>query len=266
MADNVIHGTGKPRFVLPTEDLLSKVGEGLPEIGTTGYYDVVASSTTTTVVLTNIESAEITQLDESYGLKGIGVWTKQTDGTDTWGVIQSFVAGTKTFTVESWSNGNPVASAYVQLKGRYIDLPNCQRLTESFTPDFIVKKMLNGNIITIKRGFYYSASLDYARYLHKDEMEIIRYLFQKSMNGCGFFPRRDNTAILYTIDIDPESAISFYQLQNHQGHGGVVINITGITRVANIQFSDPTVLVANAISDSTDAYVTDDLGQFPTAD
>ena len=250
MADNVIHGTGKPRFVLPTSIILS---------------DTVATATTTTVTLTTVTEAQLTQLDETYGLKGMGVWALETGGTETWGVIQSFVASTKVITVESWSNGNPVAGA-VTLKGRYIDLPYCQKLNESFTPDFIVKKMLNGNIVRIKRGFYYSASLDYARYLHKDEMEIIRYLFEKTMNGCGFYPRRDNTAILYTVDIDPESAISFYQLQNHQGHGGVVINITGITRVDDIQFSDPTVLVANAISDSTDAYVTDDLGQFPTAD
>jgi len=250
MADNVIHGTGKPRFVLPSSVILS---------------DTVATATTTTVTLTTVTEAQLTQLDESYGLKGMGVWAKETGGTDTWGVIQSFVASTKVLTVESWSNGNPVAGD-VDLVGRYIDLPYCQRLTESFTPDFIVKKMLNGNIIRIKRGFYYSASLDYGRYLHKDEMEIIRYLFQKSMNGCGFYPRRDNTAILYTVDIDPESAISFYQLQNHQGHGGVVINITGITRVNDIQFSDPTVLVANAISDSTDAYVMDDRAEFPTAD
>jgi len=250
MADNVIHGTGKPRFVLPSSVILS---------------DTVATATTTTVTLTTVTEAQLTQLDESYGLKGMGVWAKETGGADTWGVIQSFVASTKVLTVESWSNGNPVAGD-VDLVGRYIDLPYCQRLTESFTPDFIVKKMLNGNIIRIKRGFYYSASLDYGRYLHKDEMEIIRYLFQKSMNGCGFYPRRDNTAILYTVDIDPESAISFYQLQNHQGHGGVVINITGITRVNDIQFSDPTVLVANAISDSTDAYVMDDRAEFPTAD
>jgi len=250
MADNVIHGTGKPRFVLPSSVILS---------------DTVATATTTTVTLTTVTEAQLTQLDETHGLKGMGVWAKETGGTDTWGVIQSFVASTKVLTVESWSNGNPVAGD-VDLVGRYIDLPYCQRLTESFTPDFIVKKMLNGNIIRIKRGFYYSASLDYGRYLHKDEMEIIRYLFQKSMNGCGFYPRRDNTAILYTVDIDPESAISFYQLQNHQGHGGVVINITGITRVNDIQFSDPTVLVANAISDSTDAYVMDDRAEFPTAD
>jgi hypothetical protein len=154
----------------------------------------------------------------------------------------------------------------VQLVGRYIDLPYCQRLTESFTPDYIVKKMISGEIKYIKRGFYYRATLDYGRYLHKDEMEIIRYLYESTMNGCGFYPRIDNTVIFYSVDIDPESEISFYQLQSHQGHGGVVINIRGIERLARIPFNDPTVVVANAVSDDNDLYVTDDIGEFPTAD
>ena len=251
MAANVIHGTGKPRFVLPSSVLHS---------------NTVSSANTTTVVLTTVVAGQLNQLDETYGLRGIGVWSKETGGEDTWGVLQSFVDATGTLTVESWSNGNPVGSAVVQLVGRYIDLPYCQRLTESFSPDYITKKMLDGSMRMIKRGFYYRASLDYGRYLHKDEMEIIRYLYESSMNGCGFYPRKDNTAILYTVDIDPESEISFYQLQGHQGHGGVVINIIGIRRLARIPFNDPTVLVANAIADSTDKYVTDDRGEFPTAD
>ena len=259
MADNVIHGTGKPRFVLPTSLLL---GDKTLPYSTDPR--TVASATDTTVVIT--EATDLTSLDTGSGLKGIQVWSLNTSDENTWGIIQSYNDGTDTLTVDLWSNGNPVAGKNLYLQGRNIDLPYCQRLTETFTPDFIVKKMLNGNIIRIKRGFYYSASLDYARYLHKDEMEIIRYLFQKSMNGCGFFPRKDNTALYYTIDIDPESAISFYQLQNHQGHGGVVINITGITRVDDIQFSDPTTVVGDAIADDSEVYITDDSDTFITDD
>lgn len=250
MATNVIHGSGKPRFVLPTEIILT---------------DTVASATTTTVVLTTISEADINQLDETYGLKGIGIWAKNSTAEDTWGVCVSFVASTKTFTVTSWSNGNPVAGA-VNFVGRYIDLPYCQRLTESFTPDYIVKKMYDGTMRYIKRGFYYRATLDYSGYFHKDEMEIIRYLYDNSMNGCGFYPRADNTALFYSVDIDPETEISFYQLQRHQGHGGVVITIQGIQRIARIPFTDPTVVVANAPADDSDVYPTDDQGIFPTAD
>ena len=257
MADNVIHGTGKPRFVLPSEEQFGEHGFAAK---------TVASSTDTTVVIKTIVAGELNTINTNFGMKGLGVLSANSSGTSTRGVCQSYVDATGTITVESWSNGNPYADKAVTLAGRYIDLPYCQRLTESFTPDFIVKKMLNGNIVRIKRGFYYSASLDYARYLHKDEMEIIRYLFEKTMNGCGFYPRRDNTALYYAIDIDPESAISFYQLQNHQGHGGVVINITGITRVDRIPFSDPTTVVGDAIADDSEVYITDDSDTFITDD
>lgn len=251
MADHVIHGTGKPRFVLPTDTLLT---------------DTVTSSNTTTVTLTTVSEAEINQLDETYGLVGLQIWSKNSSAEDTWGVIRSFVASTKVFTVESWTNGNPNTSAAVEFKGRVIDLPYCQRLTESFSPEYIVKTMLDGDLRYIKKGFRYRATLDYSRYLDKPEMEIIRYLYESTMNGCGFYPRRDNTAILYSVDIDAESSVNFYQLQNHQGHGGVIISIVGLQRLSRIPFNDPTVVVANAVTDDTDVYPTDDLSEYPTAD
>jgi len=260
MATNVIHGTGKPRFVLPTEVLL---GKKVPEDPLTTR--TVTSATDTTVVVSG--TPDLTTLDVSAGgLKGIQVWSLNVDHEDTWGVIQSFVDGTDTLTVDLWNNGNPSAGHNLYLQGRNIDLPYCQRLTETFSPDYIVKKMIDGRIVYIKRGFYYSASLDYGRYLHKDEMEIIRYLYEVSMNGCGFYPRKDNFAILYTVDIDPESPVSFYQLQSHQGHGGVVINIVGTRRLDRIPFSDPTTVVGDAIADDSTVPITDDSGVFITDD
>lgn len=223
MADNVIHGTGKPRFVLPTGVILTD--------------KTVGSSTSTSVTLA--EATDLTTLDAQYGLAGYEVWTKNSSAETTYGVIQSYNDGTDTLTVDEWSNGNPNATAALYIQGIAIDLPYCQRLTETFTPDFITKKLLSGNIVRIKRGFYYSASLDYARYFHKDEMEVIRRLFNKIMNGCGFYPRVDNKALFYAVDIDPESSISFYQLKNHQGHGGIIINIIGTQRLASIPFLEP---------------------------
>lgn len=257
MATNVIHGTGKPRFILPTEELISYCNFAAKTVDT---------ATTTTVTIKTVVAGELNYIDANFGMKGVGVKSLNSSNEFTYGVCQSFVDATGVITVDSWSNSNPAADKSVTLQGRYIDLPYCQRLTESFSPDYITKKMLNGEIRFIKRGFYYRASLDYSGYLHKDEMEIIRYLYETEMNGCGFYPRRDNTALYYTVDIDPESEISFYQLQRHQGHGGVVININGVERLARIPFTDPTVVVTQAVSDDTDAYVVDDTGEFPTQD
>jgi len=56
MADNVIHGTGRPRFVLPTEELLAEIG----------ITDTVASSGASYVVLTSITEAQINSLDNTF--------------------------------------------------------------------------------------------------------------------------------------------------------------------------------------------------------
>jgi hypothetical protein len=255
MADNVIHGTGKPRFVLPTEEMFNYYGYGVK---------TVASATAISVTISPVVAGQLDNINDKVGMKGLGIWTKNSSNEDTWGVTQSYVDLTGVITVLSWSNGNPNAGAVVELKGRYVDLPYCQRLTETFTPDYIVKKMLRGKIIMVKRGFYYSATLDYSGYLHKNEMQIIRYLYESSMNGCGFYPRRDNTSVLYTVDIDPESQISFYQLQRHQGHGGVIINIIGTERLLRIPFDDPTVVATYAPAADDDIYPTADDGSYPT--
>lgn len=253
MADNVIHGTGKPRFILPTDVFLG-----------TGY--TVSSATSTQIVISGTPDLE-TINNSAGGLVGMQVWSQNSDSEDTWGKITAYNDTTDTLTIVStWSNGTPNNGKLVYIKGRLVDLPYCQRLTERFVPDFIVKKMFDGSIRRIKRGFYYSATLDYARYFHKDEMQILKYLYEKTMNGCGFYPRLDNTAVLYTVDIDPESEISFYQLKNHQGHGGIVINIVGITRVANIPLSDPTQTLTDTITDDAGEYITDDRGEYITED
>lgn len=251
MADHVIHGTGKPRFVIPTETI---------------HTNTVSSATSTTVVLTTTPSPTLDQLNESYGLLNAIVYTKNSSGAETTGKITAFVHSTKTLTVESWDNSTPNATAALSIKNKRIDLPYCQRLTESFSPDFIEKKMINGELVQIKRGFYYQASLDYARYLHKDEMELLRDLYNKNTNYIFFTPRVDNLAVFYTVLIDPDSAISFYQLQNHQGHGGVVINVKSRYRIDKIPFIDPTQATTKRVGDDTDAYVMDDLQQSVTGD
>ena len=259
MADFVIHGIGKPRFILPTAKFFSG--------------NTVASSTSTQVVITELVSpppkftgyADLDALNLAVGgLVGMEFWSYNSDDEQTWAVVRSYINGTNTIVIDAWSNGAPEATQSCYVQGRVIDLPYCQRLTERFTPDFIVKKMLNGNIRRIKRGFYYSATLDYGRYLKKADMRVLEYLFTASMNGCGFYPRKDNTSILYDIDIDPESSIEFYQLAKHQGHGGVVINIVGIKRIPKIPFQDPATGITDVITDGAGEYITDDIGEYIT--
>ena len=252
MADNVIHGTGKPRFWVGTD----KICEG-------------SNSAASATSITLSDSPDLDSLDSEYGLKNFLVFGDTAGSEMTSAKITAWNDTTDVLTVDEWSNGTPANSANNFIRTKRVDLPYCQRLTESFEPDFIVKKMLSGDIRRTKRGFYYSATLDYAQYHHKDDMEILRDLFDRNYDGqydFTFTPRLDNPAASYYVDIDPESAISFYQLRNHLGHGGIIISIRGIERLEKIPFEDPTTTVAGAVMDSDGDYVTDDSEQFVTED
>jgi len=249
LADNVIHGEGKPRFIIPTSVI---------------WTGTDSAATDTTITLNG--SPNLDDLDAQYGLVNFRVWSKNSSSEDTYGKITAYNDITDVLTVDSWSNGTPPVATSVTtfLQTKQIDLPYCQRLTEIFTPDFIVKKMVTGEIKTVKRGFYYSASLDYAKYFHKDEMQLLRDLYNKDYDYFTFYPRVDNPGLSYKVDIDPDSEISFYQLQAHQGHGGVIILINSKTRLDKIPFIDPTQAATGAIADGEGIYLTDDEGTFVT--
>jgi hypothetical protein len=168
MADHVIHGTGKPRFGIPSG---------------TFWTGTNSAATATTITLNNAGVSDLLDgLNSQYGVKNMLVWSLTSDSPpqDTHGKVTAYNNATDVLTVDSWSNGTPDNPVATYLQHKRIDLPYCQRLTEIWTPDFIVKKMLDGDIKVKKRGFYYSASLDYAKYLHKDEVESLRDLFAKT--------------------------------------------------------------------------------------
>jgi len=254
MADNVIHGTGKPRFWIGTD----KIWTG-------------SNSAADATSITLSGSPDLDSLDSVHGLINFLVVADNSDSpaTKTYGKIIAYNDSTDVLTVDEWSNGTPDNTANNWIQSKRVDLPYCQRLTEVFTPDFIVKKMETGDIRRIKRGFYYSATLDYARYFHKDEMEILRDLFDKKYDGqydFAFTPRLDNPAASYYVDIDPEAQVSFYQLKSHSGHGGIIIPIVGIERIEKIPFVDPTTILAGVVTDADGVYVTDDEDIFITED
>ena len=249
MPDNVIQGEGKPRFQITTGTIWS---------GTS------SASSSTSITLAG--GVALDDLDGQYGLVNVIIFTLNSSSEGTIGIITAYNDTTDVLTVASWTNGTPLSGQAVILKDKQIDLPYCQRLTERWTPDFIVKKMLTGDIRRNKRGFYYSATLDYSQYFHKDEMEIIRDLFNKDYQVFTFYPRLDNAALSYSIDIDPESEVAFYQLKNHLGHGGISISIIGIERLDKIEFLDPTQAVTGAPASDEDIYPTDDEDIYPTED
>jgi len=183
MPDFVLHGEGQPRLDVITPIMLT---------------NTIGSIISTTFVLGS--GANLTRIDREFGLMHSMVSTFTSADVTTFGKVTDWDDGTDTIVVDSWSNGTPAVGKAVTIQGLQIDLPFCQKLTETFRPDFIEKKMHRGDIRTNRRGFYYSATLDYARFAHKDTVILFRALFNKQYSDYTFFPRSDNSLVQYKVD------------------------------------------------------------------
>ena len=219
---NVIHGSGKPRFEIQDSAILS---------------NTVGSATSTSVVLGS--AASLDDLNATHILLNRLVKTLSSSG-ETFGRITSWVDASDTISVESWSNGTPVNSSALTIEGFRIDLPFCQALIESWTPDFLTYKMYSGNIENTKRGFYYSAILDYSQWMGGSIVEYLRPLYNTKWKNFTFYPRLDNTDISYVVEIDPSTAFQIRQARGHRAHKLVQIKLIGVRRLPEINLTTVT--------------------------
>lgn len=219
---SVIHGTGQPRIEIESYTLIT---------------DIVSSSTSTSVVLTN--TSNLAAIDNIYVLVNRMVMTYNSSNAETWGKITSFDETSKVLYVASWNNGNPDTGKEIRVKNFRIDLPYCQSLIESWIPDFLIYRMFNGNIEISKKGFYYSALLDYSQWLKGSLVEYLRPLFRMDHKNFIFYPRSDNTSVSYVVDLDPATEFLLQQARHHRFHKLVKIKLIGVRRLNEINLKLP---------------------------
>lgn len=224
MSFNVIHGTGKPRIEVSTNVI---------------EYGTITSVTSNSCQVTLNNYTSLKDLDDLEGIVNYIVYTVNDSNESTYGKITAYVDFTNTLVVNGWSNGTPRVNAPYDIQNIIIDLPYCESLIETFTPDFITFKGVNGKIFIHKRGFYYSAQLNYASYMKGTILGQLRPLYNKNKSNFTFYPRSDNLKISYTVDISPDEDINFKQAPFHQGHELVVINLIGVKRLSEATFYNP---------------------------
>ena len=217
MADFVLHGVGKPRLDVVTPTM---------------FDDSVSAKSSTTVTL--VDGQDLTDIDREFGLLHAIISSFNASDEVTVGKVTDWDDGTDVLTVNSWSNSEPAVGKDLTVQGLQIDLPFCEKLTERFTPDFIEKKMLNGDIRLRRRGFYYNAGLSYNRYAHKDTVTLFRALFSTRYSDFTFFPRSDNTLVKYKVDLIGDLDYMWWQLTHHQGHGGWNVALQGTRRLSEV--------------------------------
>jgi hypothetical protein len=124
------------------------------------------------------------------------------------------------------------------LLGTTINLPYCSSLTERFSNDFIQTKLNNGNINTKKRGYYYSATLDYSTGMSKEVLESLEPLFSTSQNDFYFYPRSDNTNIYYKVNFPENFALEIAQKKFHRGHKNIILEFIGVERLTSVDLTN----------------------------
>lgn len=222
---SVIHGEGKPRLSISTSAIHTNT--------------VHASSISATTVKLGT-SADLDALETSHILKNRIISTLNSSSEVTDGRVSSFDNSTDILTVEDgWSNGNPASGAALSIGSFRIDLPYCQHLIESWTPDFLTNKLQNGNISIRKRGFYYSAVLDYAQFADGSLVEDFAALFKSQYKDFTFYPRRDNLAISYTVDLSPDTVFQLQQARGHRFHKLMRIDLVGTRRLSDVNLKVP---------------------------
>ena len=215
----VLHGTGKPRILIAT-----------PTIHT----NEVGSADATSVTLAN--AVDLTALNNSHTLKNRRV-VSSSGGNATLGVIVSFDDDDDILTVVDWSNGTPDVGQPVNIGSIIIDLPYCLSLIEMWTPDFILKKMFSGKLRVWKKGYYYSAMMDYSRFVDGTLLADLAPLYKVHYDTIFFYPRRDNQTISYEVDLSPDTRLTLAQARAHSGHRLVRIELIGIRRLTEINLT-----------------------------
>jgi len=222
---NVIHGIGKPRILLSPD--------------TTYFQGAVLEANATSVTLKTVDSS----LSDWEGrlIEGTDI-----NGDYVYAVIQS--KNGNTFIIDRWFGGDdidyinagfpsPVVNNLVRIRGKVIDLPYCNQLTENFTLDTIHRKLFNGSLSIIKRGWWYSATLDYSRFISKETLQSLELAFNIGETFFRFYPRRDNPNVHYKVYFSEDFVLSFYQGRFHKGHKGVIIPLVGYERTTNIDLT-----------------------------
>lgn len=229
MASKVLHGTGKPSILLNgwVQGSFSYEHEKIGEF---------------TCKLAGIAKPEDFFTDYLLNRAFIvGVWEGWLNIGDLWGKIVSYNLTEQTITVDSWRGGIPENGILPrsEIGGKVIDLPYCQSLIETFTPDYLEpKKLFNGNIIKKNRGYYYSAALDYSAYSDASLLNKLQDLFDtERTDSFIFYPRRDNIAINYLCELDEDSELTWAHHKKHQGHKYISINLKSVERLSKIDLS-----------------------------
>jgi len=210
-----LSGSGKPRI------LVIKQTAHYTSTGTTAYTATSASETGSPSLKAVRAGMRIRSSVTRTGLPDLEVYARITAVNDTSDLI----------TVAEWIGGTPSAAAVFVVDGYVIDLPYCQGLTETFTPDQLIHNLWRSRKSSLFYGWQYSAVLDYSAWIAADTLiDMYPALNLSGTDKIILIPRVDKPGNSYNVIY--EGGISIARFGAGAGHKGVQFGFSGKENVA----------------------------------
>lgn len=134
-------------------------------------------------------------------------------------------------TVDSWVGGTPTGGQIGVIDGWVADLPRCQALKESFTPDQIVHAIYRAKKSVKRYGYSYACTMDYSKYVSGDTLLLLQAMLSPKKNDrLVVVPRVDSPEYQYNVFITNTIELELYG--QGLGHRGFQIQLQGTEPLA----------------------------------
>jgi len=208
-----INGSGKPRIIVIKADA------------------VFTSSDETTFTATG---ASMVDLDPNVhaGMRARSYVVRAGyPDLEVYGRITAADVDTDTITVAEWVGGTPTDSQIITVDGYVVDLPYCQALIETFTPDQLIHRLWRSRKSSVFYGWQYAAKLDYGTWIAADTLiDMYHALNLSEGDKLILIPRVDKPGNSYNVIYDGD--ISIQRAGRGPGHRGVSFGFVGTENVA----------------------------------
>lgn len=145
-----------------------------------------------------------------------------------WGKVVAIDSGS--LTVDAWQGGTPTDFQGCFRDGWVIDLPYCEELLETFTPNQLLHELAWYRREALFFGYSYKARLDYKQFIDANTLLSLRPALNKREDDALILvPRIDRPGRQYNVLFDDA-----VQLSRHveRGHKNVVLTFAGTESVA----------------------------------
>lgn len=219
-----INGTGLPRVIREMANVLHTSSGNETYTSTTATDTVNLSSS----ILVNMRITSFLTVSEMQSKK---VYAK----------ITAIDLATNTLTIDEWVGGTPTNGQTFTIDGWIADLPRCQSMTETFSPDYLVHNLFRGKKTVKFFGWRYSCTLDYSQFMSGDTIYLMRehlrgILQTGTEQNLILIPRKDSPYFNYNVFFSNDISLTMHE--SKWGHKDIQLKFEGKENIASFPLFD----------------------------